>query len=135
VAADLSEPWAGALAAAGFDPAVPTAWLVEGLLVYLRARDAEAVLETVGSLSAPGSALSLTYGEGLARLVAGSAADDPFRQVSDLFQGGLAEPADAWLTRHGWHVTARPKTELAASYGRPLAHPSDASFLIARRPA
>ncbi len=134
VAADLREPWGGALAAAGFEAGAPTAWLVEGLLAYLRAEDAAAVLEAVGELSAPGSALSLSYGAGLGRLVGQSPEDDPFQQVSDLFQGGLDEPADTWLSRHGWQVSAHPKTALAASYGRAPAYPSDASFLVARRP-
>ncbi|WP_038854941.1 class I SAM-dependent methyltransferase, partial [Mycobacterium avium] len=32
---DLRGDWPAALSAAGFDPAAPTAWLAEGLLIYL----------------------------------------------------------------------------------------------------
>src|SRR5215468_4699251 len=35
VPVDLSTEWAGALRQAGFDPTAPTAWLIEGLLIYL----------------------------------------------------------------------------------------------------
>ncbi|GAA3077860.1 hypothetical protein GCM10020000_74370 [Streptomyces olivoverticillatus] len=51
----LAQEWPGLLAEAGFDPAAPTAWLAEGLLVYLTAAQASALLGTVGELSAPGS--------------------------------------------------------------------------------
>ena len=39
VAADLRENWTAELGAAGFDPARPTAWLVEGLLYSLDAAE------------------------------------------------------------------------------------------------
>ncbi|MER6798560.1 SAM-dependent methyltransferase, partial [Amycolatopsis mediterranei] len=48
VPADLREDWAAALREAGFDPAVPTAWLAEGLLMYLTPEEAERLLTTVG---------------------------------------------------------------------------------------
>ena len=35
VAANLREDWSAALRGAGFDPALPAAWLAEGLLMYL----------------------------------------------------------------------------------------------------
>lgn len=35
VPADLRQDWPAALRGAGFDPEQPTAWLVEGLLMYL----------------------------------------------------------------------------------------------------
>ena len=35
VPVDLREDWPGALAAAGHDPAQPTGWIAEGLLIYL----------------------------------------------------------------------------------------------------
>ncbi|MFC7471377.1 class I SAM-dependent methyltransferase [Actinomadura keratinilytica] len=35
LAADLCEEWAGPLVAAGFDPALSTVWLAEGLFLYL----------------------------------------------------------------------------------------------------
>jgi methyltransferase (TIGR00027 family) len=47
--------WSRSLKAAGFDPAVPTVWLLEGLLMYLSASDTQDLMQDVGALSAPGS--------------------------------------------------------------------------------
>ena len=58
VAVDLRVDWPAALKAAGFDPAQPTAWLAEGLLMYLPADAQDRLFENIGALSAPGSRLS-----------------------------------------------------------------------------
>jgi len=42
----------------GFRPQEPTAWLAEGLLVYLTPADADRLLSTVTALSAPGSRIA-----------------------------------------------------------------------------
>lgn len=56
VCADVSEPgWDIALENAGFDRALPTVWLLEGLLYYLEEDRVKALLQTVVALSAPGS--------------------------------------------------------------------------------
>ena len=55
VAVDLRVDWPAALKAAGFDPAQPTAWLAEGLLMYLPADAQDRLFENIGALSAPGS--------------------------------------------------------------------------------
>ena len=44
-----------ALQAARFDPARPTAWLAEGLLMYLPAEAQDRLFEEITELSAPGS--------------------------------------------------------------------------------
>ena len=58
VAADLRQDWPAALRAVGFDPARPTAWLAEGLLMYLPAEAQDRLFEQIGELSAPGSRVS-----------------------------------------------------------------------------
>lgn len=58
VAIDLRQDWPAALAAAGFDPARPTAWLAEGLLMYLPAEAQDRLFEQITELSAPGSRVS-----------------------------------------------------------------------------
>ena len=57
VAADVTDAleWTTAVRAAGFDPARPALFLGEGLLCYLPARRARAVLEAAAELAAPGS--------------------------------------------------------------------------------
>lgn len=49
--------WARDLLAAGFDPRVPTVWLLEGLLMYLTINDTKHLMQEMGRLSAPGSAV------------------------------------------------------------------------------
>jgi methyltransferase (TIGR00027 family) len=58
VAIDLRQDWPAALKAAGFDPSQPTAWLAEGLLMYLPAEAQDRLFEQITELSAPGSRLS-----------------------------------------------------------------------------
>jgi len=55
VAIDLRDDWPAALRAAGFDPALPTAWSAEGLLGYLPPDAQDRLLDTITELSAPGS--------------------------------------------------------------------------------
>jgi methyltransferase (TIGR00027 family) len=59
VAVDLRHDWPAALRAAGFDPDVPTAWLVEGLLPFLPATAQEAMFAAIDDLSAGGSRIAI----------------------------------------------------------------------------
>lgn len=57
IGVDLTGDWPTALAAVGFDPAQPTVWLVEGLIVYLEAAAVHRLLDQITALSAVGSEL------------------------------------------------------------------------------
>jgi methyltransferase (TIGR00027 family) len=123
VAVDLREDWPSALLAAGFEPAEPTAWLIEGLLVYLTAEQAAALLTTVRALSAAGSRLA-TEGTGVAQVAR-------TRQgVTALWRGGLDDPP-GWLARHGWRAEVHGFADLAATYGGPLPGPAASGFVTA----
>lgn len=63
VAVDLRADRPAALRSAGFDPAPPTAWVAEGLLVYLDADQCDRLLDLVTSLSAPGSRIATEWFE------------------------------------------------------------------------
>jgi methyltransferase (TIGR00027 family) len=52
---DLRQDWPKALRDRGFDAAEPTAWLAEGLLMYLPGDAQDRLFEQVSALSAPGS--------------------------------------------------------------------------------
>lgn len=58
VPVDLRQDWPAALRAAGFDPGRPSAWLAEGLLMYLPAQAQDLLFERITELSAPGSRIS-----------------------------------------------------------------------------
>ncbi len=130
VPADLLSPgWADRLVDAGFDVTRPTAWLVEGLLVYLTAEEAAALLSTVGELSAPGSRLALERGRS-----GNTVLDDPsIAHVTSLWKDGLGAGTADWLADHGWHIENHPLDTVAAHYGRPMANASGTGFVTAVR--
>lgn len=55
---DLRHDWPQALRDNGFDAAAPTAWLAEGLLMYLPADAQDRLFENITVLSAPGSRIA-----------------------------------------------------------------------------
>ncbi len=52
IRADLTRLWGQALIEASFDPGKPTAWLLEGVLIYLPVETVTAVIDAVSQLSA-----------------------------------------------------------------------------------
>jgi methyltransferase (TIGR00027 family) len=121
--ADLSVPWREALLAAGFEPAQPTTWVLEGLLPYLDSTAQHTVLGEVAVLSAPGSRAVIE------RAIALPKTDDieaKLREFSE--QTGLpmsellarADPPDPaeLLEAAGWRCTGHTVEELCSMYGR-----------------
>ncbi|WP_328605120.1 class I SAM-dependent methyltransferase [Amycolatopsis sp. NBC_00345] len=131
VPVDLRDDWPAALCEAGFTPGRPTAWLAEGLLVYLTYDEAARLLTDITALSAPGSRISFEHrpqadGDNLlqrARAVANGAS------VTGLWKGGLGATAPEWLTAHGWRPETYSRAELAAGYGRPPDEPTAGGFV------
>src|ERR1700744_1365913 len=142
VAIDLRQDWPAALRAAGFDPAAPTAWLAEGLLMYLPAEAQDKLFPQIGELSAPGSRVSAE--------TAPSHADERRQQMRERFKKvseelGLEETVDVgelmyrdepradvteWLNEHGWRAHAQPAVDEMQRLGRwiekvPMAHDND----------
>lgn len=118
VPADLTQDWAPALCGGGFDPGVPTVWLVEGLLYYLTSDQADAVVLGLSALSAPGSTLGLEH-------VNTDLYQAPWMQewLADMrrqgrpWQSGVAEP-EKWLARHGWLATVTEPSDVEGATGR-----------------
>ena len=132
VAADLTGDWPMTLVDAGFDPTARTAWLIEGLIVYLTANDAARVLETAATLSAPGSQLSCEQGRSAMQLAAQSA-ESGASEATRLWQGGI-EDIPGWLSERGWSVEQHALGDLARDYGRPITtETTSTGFVIARR--
>ncbi|WP_316528710.1 SAM-dependent methyltransferase [Kitasatospora brasiliensis] len=125
--ADLVDPrWPDRLVEAGFDPARPSAWLAEGLLVYLTAEEAAALLTAVAALAAPGSRLLVEQGRDVSRTP-----DDPARaELIALWRGGLGPGTDGWLDRHGWSAEVTSLARLAEAYGRRLPEPDATTAFI-----
>ena len=125
VGIDLREDWPTALKAAGFDPTVPTAWLAEGLLIYLPPDAQDRLFDTITALSAPGSAVATEYAPGIIDYDAAKAKEMAANmrgqgldmQMSDLIYPGPRSSAMDYLGATGWQVTATPGNELFVRSG------------------
>ncbi|MGH3524586.1 MAG: class I SAM-dependent methyltransferase, partial [Mycobacterium sp.] len=62
VAVDLREDWPQALRHSGFDATKPSAWIAEGLLIYLPATAQEQLFSGIDTLAGPGSHLAVEDG-------------------------------------------------------------------------
>ncbi|MFC1420848.1 class I SAM-dependent methyltransferase [Streptacidiphilus cavernicola] len=118
VPVDLREDWPAALAAAGHDRTRPTAWIAEGLLIYLPEEAVERLVGLVGEQSAPGSRMGLTLGSRgvLSRFGADAAAGT----AASMWVSEMPEDPVAWLAAHGWAAETHTLRERAAAYGRPI---------------
>jgi methyltransferase (TIGR00027 family) len=132
IAADLREAWPGILVVGGFDPRATTAWLVEGLLIYLSADEAARLLTDITALSGPDSQIAFEHGSIARSTVFGKAQAMPaMREYTALWKGGLGHDAASWLTGHGWQVRTHDATALAESYRRPAPGGASGGFLTA----
>ena len=61
VAIDLRDDWRTALLDSGFDRTQPTAWIAEGLLIYLPPEAQDRLFDNITALSAPGSRLATEH--------------------------------------------------------------------------
>ncbi|WP_059015986.1 class I SAM-dependent methyltransferase [Mycobacterium sp. M26] len=120
VGIDLREDWPTALRAAGFDPSAPTAWLAEGLLIYLPPQAQDALFDTITELSAPGSTVATEYVPGImdfdvdkAREMAANMRQQGFSlDMPSLIYPGPRSHVMEYLGAKGWQVTGVPGDEL-----------------------
>ncbi|MGI8760761.1 MAG: class I SAM-dependent methyltransferase [Jatrophihabitantaceae bacterium] len=103
---DLRADWRGALVAAGHDLRQPTAWLVEGLLIYLTAAEAKRLLADITRAAHPA-------------------------RVTALWKGGLGKDTLDWLNGHGWAAQIHDRAIVAAALGRPDQGASGSGFITA----
>jgi methyltransferase (TIGR00027 family) len=126
VGVDLRDDWPAALRAAGFDPAAPTAWSAEGLLVYLPPAAQDLLFDHITALSAPGSRLATEFHPDAGARIserAGRIAEQ-WRDhgldldLADLFYAGERNPVVEYLSERGWDVSARSRPDVFAHYHR-----------------
>jgi methyltransferase (TIGR00027 family) len=133
VAADLREDWPSRLANAGFRPAVPTVWLLEGLLIYLTADEATTLLRAVTELSAAGSRLACECQASDTRQRLAEPVTPRLARFTEMWKGGLGPALPQWLGEHGWLVRIEDRDPVAEAYGRPSPVPSDGGYLTSVR--
>jgi methyltransferase (TIGR00027 family) len=120
VAADLTADWAGALRAAGFDPAKPTVWLVEGLLMYLTTAAGETLLAALSELSAPGSRILLEHLKAMMLGEEGKPARDRVESQGARWLSAR-DDLEPWLAGHGWRAHVFAGDDPRVGYGRVVA--------------
>jgi methyltransferase (TIGR00027 family) len=148
---DLRFDWPKALREAGFDAAVPTAWLAEGLLMYLPADAQDRLFEQITELSAAGSRIAVE--------TMTTQSEDRRQEMRDRFtriteQMGMDQSLDindlicndpdradvaVWLGEHGWRSAALNSQDEMRRLGRfvELANPDEdafSTFVTAERP-
>jgi methyltransferase (TIGR00027 family) len=125
VAIDLRNDWITALKDSGFDPSVPTAWIAEGLLIYLPPEAQDALFDNITALSAPGSFVACE------QIGSMSGFNDEQHQVMRdrmkalgsniemtelIYQGDRNHVVD-YLDDHGWDVSAVSMKDAHADNG------------------
>jgi methyltransferase (TIGR00027 family) len=125
IAIDLRNDWPKALLHNGFDPAQPTAWIAEGLLIYLPPEAQDLLFDRINELSAPGSRVATEhipdttmFSDERSQLISermkkyGSDIE-----MRDLIYHGERSHVIEYLTAHGWDVTAQTMREAYAANG------------------
>jgi methyltransferase (TIGR00027 family) len=129
VAADLRDDWPSVLKEQGFDPSQPTAWLAEGLLMYLPGTEQDELFELITESSAAGSRVAaefIPYRDdqlrsnqirelfihladelGVEHIVFGFVADTEELTFRDPDRADLT----SWLQAHGWDASELPVTD------------------------
>lgn len=130
VPVDLRNDWPAALRENGFDPNQPTAWLAEGLLMYLPADAQDRLFSLVTELSAPGSRIAAE--------AVGARSDERREQMQARFKKiadelGIEREIDVqqlmyndpdranvadWLNAHGWRAKAVTSQDEMRRLGR-----------------
>jgi methyltransferase (TIGR00027 family) len=122
---DLREDWPKALADNGFDPSQPTAWIAEGLLIYLPSEAQDKLFDTITSLSAPGSRLATERVHDIADFVTGfpKEVSEKLKELgSDItmedlvYQGERTNVVD-YLAKLGWSVSEQTSAGAHAANG------------------
>jgi methyltransferase (TIGR00027 family) len=142
---DLASNWATSLLAAGFMPARPSIWLLEGLLMYLTQTEVEAVINAIARLTSLDSWMGMD-------LINSATLTSPWTQerVARLAQRGMpwqfaVDNPRAWLPSFQWDPQVTTPEEVGRRLRRwpyppqpPTTETLDlpsALFVIARRTA
>ncbi|MFD3724911.1 class I SAM-dependent methyltransferase [Streptomyces sp. NPDC058671] len=133
VPVDLRADWATALTTVGFDPAVPSVWLAEGLLFYLPSSAETNLIDTVDRLAGGGSALAfeaklekdlLAYRDST---IYTATREQIGIDLLHLFDTGPRPDSAGDLTAKGWTTSTRTPFDFTRRHGRgPLPEPNDA---------
>jgi methyltransferase (TIGR00027 family) len=125
VGIDLRGDWPKALLDNGFDAGRPTAWIAEGLLIYLPPQAQDKLFDNITELSAAGSRLATEHVPDMKAF-----SDERAQRISqrlkkygsdiemtDLVYHGERSHVIEYLTAHGWEVSAQTMQEAYSANG------------------
>jgi len=135
IAVDLRSDWPKALRDSGFDVSAPSAWIAEGLLIYLPASAQRQLFTGIDALAAPGSHAAVEDAVPM-DAEAFEAKREEERAAGEegtfftLVYNEQHEPATQWFGARGWRAEATPLPEYLRAHGRPVPSPeSDAGSM------
>jgi methyltransferase (TIGR00027 family) len=141
IAVDLRDDWQQALRDSGFDVTKPSAWIAEGLLIYLPASAQEQLFTGIDSLAGPGSHVAVEDGapmdsddyQAAVEEERAAAAQGDGRVFFQLVYNERHAPATEWLSKHGWNAVGTTLADYLRQVGRPVPGPDvEAGPMIAR---
>jgi methyltransferase (TIGR00027 family) len=131
IAVDLREDWPQTLRDNGFDAMKPSAWIAEGLLIYLPATAQNQLFTGIDTLAAPGSHVAVEDGAPLpsdefaaaveeerAAMEKEEAGDQ--RLFFQLVYNEQHAPAEDWFGERGWTAVVTPLADYLRKVGRPV---------------
>ncbi|MEZ0349600.1 class I SAM-dependent methyltransferase [Mycobacterium sp. pR1184] len=130
---DLRQDWPAALRAAGFDTTAPTAWLAEGLLIYLPPEAQDLLFDNITALSVPGSTIATEFVPGIVDFDADRVREmsGSFREhgvdidMASLVYAGQRNHVVDYLGTKGWTVEGVTRTELFGQNGLEVPPPEN----------
>jgi methyltransferase (TIGR00027 family) len=133
VSIDLRYDWPAALREAGLDTSAPTAWLAEGLLIYLPPDAQDRLFDNITALSAPDSTVATEYVPGIIDFDEERAREmsAPLREqgvdidMPSLIYTGQRSHVAEYLRGKSWDVTDTSRADLFAANGRVVPEPEN----------
>jgi len=125
VAVDLRDDWPTALKASGFDPSRPSAWIAEGLLLYLPASAQRQLFDGIDALSSPGSWVAVEEGRPMPQAAFEAKQEEERASGADgtfftLVYNEQHAPAADWFGARRWTGEATPLAGYLRELGRPV---------------
>lgn len=124
IAVDLRDDWPQALRNSGFRPEEPSAWIAEGLLIYLPASAQEQLFTGIDALTSPGSYLAVEEGRPMdrdafrAKVQEAKSSGDERGQWWQLIYNEQVAPAAQWFGVRGWTAQDTTLLDYLKSVGR-----------------
>lgn len=128
VAIDLRDDWPRALQENGFDPSRPSAWIAEGLLIYLPATAQEQLFAGIDALAASGSFVAIEEAAPMPDAAFEAKRSEALASGEEnafftLVYNQQHQPAADWFGARGWDAVATPLHEYLVEVGRPVPEP------------